>query len=80
MQEGNPSLEETHTSVAFFAVLDPAQLLECCDSWSHKESDTTEWLNWTELIIGEWVSMPKRICSYLPNVELRDLKYFATLM
>ena len=19
------------------------------DSWSHKESDTTEWLNWTEL-------------------------------
>ena len=21
----------------------------CCDSWSHKESDTTEWLNWTEL-------------------------------
>ena len=24
--------------------------LACCDSWSHKESDTTEWLNWTELI------------------------------
>ena len=23
--------------------------LECCDSWSHKESDTTEWLNWAEL-------------------------------
>ena len=23
--------------------------LECCDSWGHKESDTTEWLNWTEL-------------------------------
>ena len=21
-----------------------------CDSWGHKESDTTEWLNWTELI------------------------------
>ena len=20
--------------------------LECCDSWGHKESDTTEWLNW----------------------------------
>ena len=20
-----------------------------CDSWGHKESDTTEWLNWTEL-------------------------------
>jgi len=23
--------------------------LACCDSWCHKESDTTEWLNWTEL-------------------------------
>ena len=21
--------------------------LACCDSWGHKESDTTEWLNWT---------------------------------
>ena len=24
--------------------------LACCDSWGHKESDTTEWQNWTELI------------------------------
>ena len=24
--------------------------LACCNSWSHKESDTTERLNWTELI------------------------------
>ena len=24
--------------------------LACCDSWSRKESDTTEQLNWTELI------------------------------
>ena len=23
--------------------------LTCCDSWDRKESDTTEWLNWTEL-------------------------------
>ena len=23
--------------------------LACCDSWGHKESDTTEWLYWTEL-------------------------------
>ena len=22
---------------------------ECCDSWGRKESNTTEWLNWTEL-------------------------------
>ena len=23
--------------------------LACCDSWGHKESDMTEWLNWTAL-------------------------------
>ena len=23
--------------------------LECCGSWGHKELDTTEWLNWTQL-------------------------------
>ena len=27
--------------------------LVCCDSWGRKESDTTEWLNWTEL---KWLS------------------------
>ena len=25
--------------------------LACCDSWGCKDWDTTEWLNWTELII-----------------------------
>ena len=25
--------------------------LACCNSWGRKESDTTEWLNWTELIL-----------------------------
>ena len=24
--------------------------LECCDSWGHKESDRTEWLNWIDEI------------------------------
>ena len=24
--------------------------LACCNSWGHKESNMTEWLNWTELI------------------------------
>ena len=27
--------------------------LACCDSWGRKESDTTEWLNWTELTIRQ---------------------------
>ena len=25
--------------------------LACCSPWGHKESDTTEWLNWTEMIL-----------------------------
>ena len=27
--------------------------LACCSSWGHKESDMTEWLNWTELNIRQ---------------------------
>ena len=27
--------------------------LACCDSWGCKESDMTEWLNWTELIMSD---------------------------
>ena len=26
-----------------------------CDSWGHKESDTTEWLNWTDTGIMLWL-------------------------
>ena len=29
----------------------------CCCPWSHKESDTTEWLNWTELYTRHWGDM-----------------------
>ena len=29
---------------------DGLQGLACCDSWGRKELDTTEWLNWIELI------------------------------
>ena len=25
--------------------------LACCDSWGHKELDTTEWLNWTKCLL-----------------------------
>ena len=27
--------------------------LACCDSWGHKKSDTTERLNWTEMLVLE---------------------------
>ena len=34
--------------------------LACCGSWGCKESDTTEWLNWTEMM---WVLS----CSVMPD-------------
>ena len=30
-------------------LVDGQEGLACCDSWGRKESDMTEWLNWTEL-------------------------------
>ena len=27
--------------------------LACCSSWGRKESETTEWLNWTEMYLGK---------------------------
>ena len=40
-------------------------ILECCSPWVSKESDTTEWLNWTE-----WPSM----ASKCPNWDLTWLQ------
>ena len=37
--------------------------LVCCDSWGRKESDMTEWLDWTEL---NWTK------SYLKKNNLLD--------
>ena len=34
------------------------RVLACCDSWGRKESDTTEWLNWTELK-KFWILCPR---------------------
>ena len=36
--------------------------LACCDSWDRKESDTTEWLNWTEL---NWSILCIVVCKRL---------------
>ena len=43
--------------------------LACCNSWGRKESDTTEWLNWTELM-----SIP--IFSYLLFICLFNFHFF----
>ena len=37
--------------------------LACCCSWGHKESDTTEWLNWTDKS-GKWAMELEQVkCS-----------------
>ena len=59
----SPEIEPESPSVAggfffFFPLESPGKLilyilmwgLVCCDSWGRKESDTTEWLNWTEYV------------------------------
>ena len=40
--------------------------LECCSPWV-RESDTTEWLNWTELKTGEEHGFPGTSCSGDPQ-------------
>ena len=45
-------------------VVDGQGGLACCSSWGRKESNTTEWLNWTELIIsGNFFKFQGWICS-----------------
>ena len=49
--------------------------LACCDSWGRKESDTTEWLNWTELNWGraEAMGRQKDVC-WVHYLEYKQLK------
>ena len=49
--------------------------LGCCSSWGCKESDMTEWLNWTELTGGkcQWL-------LYLRHQEIRDEKMHAAFL
>ena len=42
--------------------------LTCCNSWGPKESDMTEWLNWTELTRQTFVD---NVMSLLFNMQLR---------
>ena len=59
--------------------------LVCCDSWSRKESDTTEQLNWTELMLDSfWIGNSNRcsninnlIVTNLNHLQLRGIKYFS---
>ena len=41
--------------------------LACCDSWGRKESDMTEWLNWTDTYIFTGLF----IMTQLPSLECK---------
>ena len=50
--------------------------LVCCDSWGRKESDTTERLNWTELMLGERNQIQNiiyRMMSYTWNCSEKQI-------
>ena len=45
---------------------DGQESLACCSSWGHKESDTTEWLNWLKNLVGSvYVNAILSICPTL---------------
>ena len=51
----------------------------CCNSWGHKESDTTEWLNWIIVttdsyytLIRYWVNVSCHFC----NIPVQDYWIF----
>ena len=51
--------------------------LVCCDSWGREESDTTEWLNWTELWTGiqtQWFCLPDmfRLVAGFSSAEVKS--------
>jgi len=49
--------------------------LACCGSWGHKESDTTEQLNWTELIcLSLSLHFPLSLLSIIFFLQLRRVR------
>ena len=43
--------------------------LACCSSWGHKESDTTEQLDWTELMVVQSSEYTKNYSPYFKQVN-----------
>ena len=54
--------------------------LACCSAWGRKELDTTEWLNWTELIIVVNIILSSIKCAIVlclkDNVWTLIVKHF----
>ena len=41
--------------------------LACCSPWGHKESDTTEWLNWSK---GNTITNNCRVISWVSSLKI----------
>ena len=50
--------------------------LACCDSWGRKELDTTEWLNWTELMELDAMIFVFWMLSFKPAFSFTLLFHF----
>ena len=51
------------------AVGDGQGSLACCSPWGQKESDSTEWLNWTDGLDSTWKN--GSILAYFHKIEVR---------
>ena len=47
--------------------------LVCCDSWDCKESDTTQWLNWTETYCSNYFMMYTNQSTMLCTLHLHSV-------
>ena len=54
--------------------------LACCDSWGRKESDTAEWLNWTELSMTTNAHFPSYTLWRFKECIVAEGNPFSSLM
>ena len=59
---------DAHEFRCTLGVGDGQRGLTCCNSWGHKQLETTEWLNWTELTFFLPTSVPQDLVP--PNSNL----------
>ena len=53
--------------------------LACCDSWGCKESDTTKWLNWTELFLQKYLNTQYLLCNrHCPGSEPDKIQHLTS--
>ena len=54
--------------------------LVCCSPWGHKESDTTEQLNWTELGLAEIHSTPAKPCMHQKKINVYCCRHLQSVL